>query len=134
MKVEAWVILIGGATVYGAGISSVSCNVKDFGASGDGFTYDNEAFAEAFSACNGLNTRVIVPEGNYLLYPFNLTSNLDLYLEENAILMATTDFSMWPKVASLPSYPPESVCAVYALIDGNRCFSVFFSLKQNIGA
>lgn len=83
------------------------CNVMGFGAAGDGSILDDEAFSKAMEACTG--GKVVVPAGSYLLSPFNMTSNTDLYLEAGAILLATTDFDRWPIVEALPSYQ-----------DGNR--------------
>lgn len=49
----------------------------------------------------------MVSEGIYLLSPFNLTSNIDLHLEENSVLLASTDIENWPLAAGYPSYPDE---------------------------
>lgn len=71
--------------------------------------YDDDAFSAAFKACAGGAGRVEVPSGQYLLSPFNLTSDSELYLDAGSELLATTDFSKWSRVASLPSYPPDPV-------------------------
>jgi len=90
----------------------VSCNVKDFGATGDGITYEDDAFANALLACSNLNNcipgeigRVFVPPGKYLLSPFNLTSNMELHLDIGSVLLPTTDFSKWSLISEFPSYP-----------------------------
>ncbi len=81
------------------------CNVRDYGATGDGITYDDDAFSLSFQSCRGGQVRV--PAGTYLLSPFNLSSNTELYLEAGSTLLATTDFSKWQVVAPLPSYPDQ---------------------------
>lgn len=86
-----------------------SCDVSlsEFRAHGDGTNYDDEALMAAFSACpNG--GRIVFPAGKYLLSPFNITSNMQLYLEKDSTLLATTDISRWPIVPPLPSYPDVS--------------------------
>lgn len=85
-------------------IGALTCNVKEFDAVGDGVIYDDVPFSRAFAACKE-GGKVYVPAGDYLLSPFNFTSNTELYLENGATLLATTDASRWPVVAPLPSYP-----------------------------
>eukprot|EP00602_Paraphysomonas_sp_CaronLab_P009932 CAMPEP_0185036380 /NCGR_PEP_ID=MMETSP1103-20130426/29294_1 /TAXON_ID=36769 /ORGANISM="Paraphysomonas bandaiensis, Strain Caron Lab Isolate" /LENGTH=365 /DNA_ID=CAMNT_0027573899 /DNA_START=66 /DNA_END=1160 /DNA_ORIENTATION=- len=83
----------------------------DMGASGEGNRLDDEAFQLAFDKCSG--GQIYVPSGVYLLSPFNLTSNTELYLDYGATLLATTNFSAWPIVEPLPSYPDT--------YNGGRC-------------
>jgi polygalacturonase len=82
------------------------CNVADFGATGNGVSYDDSAFQQAFALCES-GGRVVVPAGNYLLSPFNMTSNMELFLDDDAVLMASTDFNHWTVVEPLPSYPTD---------------------------
>lgn len=86
--------------------AAAGCDVSlsDFGAYADGVTYDDAALQDALAKCAD-GGRITFPAGKYLLSPFNLTSNLELYLEEGSTLLASTDFSRWPIVAALPSYP-----------------------------
>ena len=51
--------------------------------------------------------KITIPAGKYLLSPFNLTSNIELHLERDCILLASTDHSKWNIVESLPSYPKD---------------------------
>lgn len=87
-------------------VMALECNVINFGAEGTGLVYDDMGFQRALSAC-ALGGVVVVPEGTYLLSPFNLTSNIELSMHANTILLATTDFSKWPVVEPLPSYPTD---------------------------
>ncbi len=109
------VALFAALSTAAAATSSPVCNVVEFGAIGDGFTYDTVSFEKAISSCSLSSSEsgdmglVLVPAGRYLLSPFNLSSNLELHLQEGAVLLATTDFSKWFQVAPFPSYPPESV-------------------------
>lgn len=90
-----------------------NCNVSlsDFNAYADGTNYDDEALRAAFAACpNG--GRIVFPAGKYLLSPFNLTSNMQLYLEEGSTLLASPDISRWPIVPPFPSYPDVSTIPI----------------------
>ena len=79
-------------------------NVKTFGAMGNGIDSDDDALRLAFEACSE-GGRITFPEGQYLLSPFNMTSNLEIFLDEGSVLLATGDFDKWQVVAPLPSYP-----------------------------
>lgn len=89
-------------------LSRPICDISSFGAAGDGATLDDQAMRAALAACAG-GGQVFVPQGTYLLSPFNLTSNMELYLDRGSTLLASTNFSSWPVVESLPSYPPDEV-------------------------
>src|ERR1051325_2332025 len=66
-------------------------NVRDFGATGDGTTLDtvgiNRAIDEAHSSGGGT---VFFPAGNYLSVSIHLKSNITLYLDQGAIIIAAT--------------------------------------------
>ena len=79
------------------------CSIVDFGARGDGSTLDDVALAAASASCSSIT----FPEGRYLLSPFNISSNMELVLEEGSVLLASTlDILGWPLVQSYPSYEP----------------------------
>ncbi len=64
-------------------------NVRDFGAKGDGITMDtksiNSAIDKAASAGGGT---VYFPAGNYLSGSIHLQSNISLYIEQGAVVIA----------------------------------------------
>ncbi len=65
-------------------------NVKTFGATGNGQTSDTKAINTAIdSAANSGGGRVYFPAGNYLSGSIHLKSNISLYLEQGATLIAT---------------------------------------------
>ena len=64
-------------------------NVRDFGATGDGKTIDTKAFNDAVLAASSLGGGTIyVPTGKYLCYSIKLASNITLYLENGATIIA----------------------------------------------
>ena len=68
------------------------CNVRDFGAVGDGQTKDHAAIQRAIDACaeRGGGT-VYVPRGEYLIGTIELKSNIRLYLGAGATLLGSPD-------------------------------------------
>ena len=62
----------------------------DYGAVKGGETVNTEAIAKAIAACNKAGGgRVVIPEGEWLTGPVHFKSNVNLHLEENAILRFT---------------------------------------------
>jgi polygalacturonase len=73
--------------------------VTDFGAVGDGVTKNTTAFAEAIKACaDAGGGQVVVPEGRYLTGAIHLMSNIDLHVEEGAVILFSTDPADYPLV------------------------------------
>ncbi|HVJ07927.1 MAG TPA: glycoside hydrolase family 28 protein [Acidisarcina sp.] len=64
-------------------------NVRSFGAAGDGHAIDSTAVNAAIEAAekSGGGT-VFFPAGNYLCYSIRLRSNISLYLDQGAVLIA----------------------------------------------
>lgn len=69
----------------------VAFNLTDFGAVGDGATLNTAAFERAILAISKLRTRgggqLNVPPGRWLTAPFNLTSHMTLFLDEDAVIL-----------------------------------------------
>lgn len=64
------------------------CNVKDFGAAGDGRQLDNRAIDKAIDYCAGKGGgTVYVPAGTYLCGSIHLKSNINLFLDAGAVIV-----------------------------------------------
>ena len=76
-------------------------NIVDFGALGDGKTNNAEAIQAAIDACNAAGGgNVVVPGGSvFVTGPFHFKSNVNLVVEANAILKASTDESLYTRSA-----------------------------------
>jgi polygalacturonase len=62
-------------------------SVKDFGAVGDGKTFDTHAIQNAIDACAKAGGGTVdVPPGKYLVAPFVLASNLNFHIEAGATI------------------------------------------------
>ena len=79
---------------------SVTLNVKDFGAAGDGVQDDTLFLQAAIAACPPKG-RVLVPEGIYRFHCLFLKSDLRMCLEKGAVLAAFTQEERLPLLPGL---------------------------------
>ncbi|MEQ8472226.1 MAG: glycoside hydrolase family 28 protein [Marinoscillum sp.] len=77
-----------------------SVSIKDFGAVSDGQTKNTEAIAQAINAVvsKGGGT-VVIPRGIWLTGPITLKSNINLRVEDGALLLFTKDKNDYPLVS-----------------------------------
>jgi polygalacturonase len=69
-------------------------NLTDFGGVGDGTTWNTEAFTKAIAKIKeDGGGRLVVPKGVFLTKPFALCSQLDLHLDDGAIIQAPKTFT-----------------------------------------
>lgn len=74
-----------------------SRSITEFGAVADGITLNTEAFAKAIqTVAQKGGGKVIVPAGLWLTGPIVLQSNINLHLEENALVLFTADHTQYP--------------------------------------
>lgn len=78
-----------------------SVQLSDFGAVGDGLVKNTEAFEKAIAevSANG-GGKVVVPRGIWLTGPIVFKSNINLRLEEGALIKFSKDFDDYPLVAT----------------------------------
>ncbi|GMH20454.1 hypothetical protein Nepgr_022295 [Nepenthes gracilis] len=85
-----------------------SVSIVEFGAVGDGKTLNTVAFQNAIFFLKSFSDKggaqLYVPPGRWLTGCFNLTSHLTLFLEKDAIVLGSQDYSHWEVVEPLPSY------------------------------
>ncbi|MDK2840971.1 MAG: hypothetical protein PWQ17_476 [Anaerophaga sp.] len=74
-------------------------NISDFGAIGDGITDNSEAFAASIDdvAANG-GGKVVVSRGIWLTGPIKMKSNINLHLEDGAVVLFSSDFDKYPLI------------------------------------
>lgn len=69
----------------------------DFGGAGDGITLNTEAFARAIACLSEQGGgRVSVPQGVWFTGPIELKDNIELHLDDNAILLFSNDQQDYP--------------------------------------
>jgi polygalacturonase len=86
--------------------SEYVCNINDFQPYADGVTLDDHALRAALSKCKNGGV-LYFPKGSYLLSPFNMSTDMELYLDRGATILANNNFSAWPIIQPLPSYPDD---------------------------
>jgi polygalacturonase len=66
--------------------------ITEYGAVGDGKTYDTSAIVKAISACQKTGGGIVdIPPGTYLTAPFSLASNLNLHLEKGSTILISNN-------------------------------------------
>ena len=71
--------------------------LSDFGAVGDGVTLNTGAFQNAIGVLESMGGgRLIVPDGIWFTGPIGLESHIELHLEDNAIIVFSTDQDLYP--------------------------------------
>ncbi len=71
--------------------------ITDYGAVGDGQTKNTEAFAKTIKACASAGGgKVVVPAGLWLTGPIQLKSNINLHVEQGAVVLISPDFEDYP--------------------------------------
>jgi polygalacturonase len=106
-------------TAAASGVDDVNIrDVRMFGATGDGKTIDTPAINRAIEAAasSGGGT-VRFPAGNYLCYSIHLKSNVALYLDQNAVIIAAD--------------PPASGSGGYDLAEPNTAWDAFQDYGHN---
>lgn len=73
--------------------------ITAYGAKSDGHSLNTKAINNAIDACAAKGGGVVlIPAGLWLTGPVTLKSNVNLYLQQNALLQFTTDFNQYPLV------------------------------------
>lgn len=76
-------------------------NIVDFGAKGDGLFLNTKAINDAIKDVNQRGGgKVVIPEGIWLTGPIELLSNVNLYTEQNSLVLFTGDFEAYPIIAT----------------------------------
>ena len=76
--------------------------VKEYGAKGDGVTFDTEAVQKAIDACAADGGgRVVLEKGVFLVKPIMLKSGVDLHIARNARLLGSGDWRDYPNRGNL---------------------------------
>lgn len=85
--------------------------ITDYGAVEGGEVKNTEAIAKAIEACNQAGGgRVVIPAGTWLTGPIHFKSNVNLHLQENAVVKFTDD-------------PQDYLPAVMTSWEGMECYN-----------
>ena len=83
--------------VAGAAHAAKVCDVRAYGAKGDGTTKDTAAIQKAIDACAGAGGTVKLGGGTFVSGPIVLKSNITLDVEKGATLLGSPDRADFPK-------------------------------------
>jgi polygalacturonase len=76
-------------------------SIHDFGAVADGIADNTIAFTNAIEECCKNNGgRIVVGAGTYLTGPIHLKSNINLHLDEGAVILLGDNLDEWPPIKS----------------------------------
>jgi polygalacturonase len=76
---------------------SSTCNVRQYGAKGDGVSKDTAAIQRAIDECSRKHGTVVVSGGTFVTAPLQLRSNVTLDVEKGAVLLGSPDREDYPK-------------------------------------
>src|SRR5688500_691394 len=77
-------------------------NILSYGAVANGFTLNTSSINKTITLCSKHGGGIVVgPGGLWLTGPIEMKSNVNLHLEQNAILLFTTDFDQYPLVEGI---------------------------------
>lgn len=76
-----------------------SIDITEFGGIGDGIFKNTEAFEKAIDAlANNGGGKLTIPRGVWMTRPIVLKSNINLHLEDGALIVFSTDFDEYPLI------------------------------------
>lgn len=80
-------------------IPEYSVNIRDFGAVPDGQTLNTQVFADVIQKVSDHGGgKVIVPRGMWLTGPIVMKSNIELHVEEGALILFSSNFDHYPLI------------------------------------
>ncbi len=89
--------LLGSIAASAAQAKTTTCEVRAFGAKGDGHTKDTTALQAAIDRCGrGAGGTVHLPAGTYVSAPLDLKSHVRLQLDMGATLLGSPDMDDYP--------------------------------------
>lgn len=99
-------------------LPTLTKNLRDFGAKGDGVTLNTTYIQTAIDELSRLGGgRLVIPQGVWLTGPIEMKSNVNLHLERNAVLFFSPDKELYVD-------PSPKASRVFACIRAERCTNI----------
>lgn len=129
-------LIISLLSVFTCTLFSQTYNIMNYGAIADGKTMNTKAIQETINQCTITGGRVIIPQGVYVSGTLYMKSNVELHLEEGALLKGSTSFDDYPdnyvKYVNSFSYPNGKLFENKALIFGEGLSHIAVTGKGTI--
>jgi hypothetical protein len=77
------------------------CDVRTYGAKGDGVTKDTKAIQAAIDDCAASGGTVRLNGGKFVSTPFELKGNLEFDIEKDAVLLGSADREDYPRAVRM---------------------------------
>src|ERR1700689_5415885 len=84
-------IAVAAILAFGTAAAQTVCDVRTFGAKGDGKTKDTVAIQKAIDTCSAKKGTVKLAGGDFVTGPIDIKSNVTLDIAKDAKLLASTD-------------------------------------------
>ena len=98
------------ALLFSLSAGAADFPVREYGAVGDGKTFDTEAVQRAIDACAADGGgRVVLEKGVFLVKPIMLKSGVDLHIARNARLLGSGDWRDYPNRGNLKHVISENM-------------------------
>lgn len=89
------------------------CDVRSYGAKGDGASKDTQSIQSAIDDCSGSGGGTVrISNGRFVTAPIEIKSNVTLDIEKDAILLGSTDRSDYPQALRMRQHTVEPLLAV----------------------
>ena len=100
-------------------------SIEDFGGVGDGVTLNTDAFSKAVDALYQQGGgRLTVPTGVWLTGPITLKDNIELHIRPDAVLLFSTDRSLYPIIETVFEGLDTKRCLAPINADGARNIAI----------
>lgn len=107
-------------------IQDYSVSILEFGAVPDGQTLNTEAFSDAIDNVSKKGGgRVVIPRGLWLTGPIILKSNIDLHVEQGALVIFSPDKDLYPLIET--NYEGRNTVRCISPINGRDLENIAFT-------
>jgi len=98
--------------------SSKTCDVRSYGAKGDGTNKDTKSIQMAIDDCSAAGGgTVLLNHGRFLTAPLEIRSNITLDVEQDAVLLGSTDRSDYHSAVRMRQQTVEPLLAITSAAD-----------------
>ena len=98
--------------LFSPAVRAKTCDVRSYGAKGDGVSKDTQAIQAAIDDCSAARGTVRLSSGRFVVGPIEIKSNVTLDVEKDAVLLGSTDRGDYPRALRMRQQVVEPLLAV----------------------